>query len=257
MNAETARHSLASRIEALRERREDHLRLGEKMLKAYEGTCYAMDFLGAAVLNRSIRLVKGFADVIADNFMCAAPLVRLQLDNLLRFHAAFLVENPHDFVMDVLRGERINRLKDRDNQQMTDRHLVEKAAVKHPQIRDIYDNGCSYVHLSEAHIFHAVQSSGDNQVCITISDEETEVTEGVRLAAIETMISLTDLVLKYVEGWTYTKDNPHLVTKPLQYADSLIQRRLTNEAREWLQRLINEHPDPTVVAKSEAMLRRL
>jgi hypothetical protein len=80
----------------------------------------------AASLNRSISLVKGFRKLIPDNYICAAPIVRLQLDNVLRFSALSLVTDAEDFATRVAAGEKIGNLKDLDDQQMKDNYLKNK-----------------------------------------------------------------------------------------------------------------------------------
>ena len=80
--------------------RDAHLEVGMCMHKAYGGAIYPLDLLASAVLKRSMALIDGFSAMIrAENFICAAPLVRLQLDNLLRFSASWMVEKPHDLVL--------------------------------------------------------------------------------------------------------------------------------------------------------------
>ncbi len=83
-------------IAILSEANELHLDLGKKMSEAYEGAIYPMDLLAAAVLNRSLYLIHGISRLVLDrNYISAVPLLRLQLDNVLRFHAAWLVDEPH------------------------------------------------------------------------------------------------------------------------------------------------------------------
>ena len=241
---------LAERIESLRNLGPSHTQIGHEMCPAHDGDLYPMVFLGAAVLIRSMRLFKGFSDLIPSNFMAAAPLVRLQLDNLLRFHAAFLVQYPHRFVMDVLQGSQINKLRSQDGRRLTDAYLVDRLVAKDLDIKTIYQRGCSYVHLSDLHLLHAVQSSGDMRVAITISEDESEVPDDLRLDAVETMISVTQLILNHVQGWVCTKANPELVHKPLERVRGMIAQGDKLEARRWLESIARDHPDPDVVAEA-------
>src|SRR4051812_1787182 len=69
------------------------------------------------VLKRSVSLVYGFTSLIrARNFICAVPLIRMQIDNLLRFHAASLVDDIDEFVLTVWQGTPVRRIRDRDGQ---------------------------------------------------------------------------------------------------------------------------------------------
>ncbi len=76
---------------------------------------FPLDMLAIGVINRSLSLLTGFATLIrANNYIAAAHLTRPHLDNFLRFYAAWLVDKPHDFAMDVMKGVRIDKLKDKD-----------------------------------------------------------------------------------------------------------------------------------------------
>ena len=59
------------------------------MAEVDKGNVYPVDLRVNAVLHRSTNLVRGFALLIEQrNFICAAPLLRLQIDNCLRLLCA-------------------------------------------------------------------------------------------------------------------------------------------------------------------------
>src|SRR5215471_9979911 len=96
-----------------------------RMLQAYGGAFYPLDMLAVGALNRSAALGAGFRGLIEQrNFLCAAPILRLQLDTALRFYAAFIVEDPHAFASAVLKGTPVRKLKDKSGTFMHDAHLV-------------------------------------------------------------------------------------------------------------------------------------
>ena len=91
-----------------------------RMLNAYQAKFYPVDILAMAALNRSAALCKGFQSLIEQkNFTCSASILRLQLDNALRFASVFLVSNPHDFASAVMNGKRIRDFKDKSGKFMT------------------------------------------------------------------------------------------------------------------------------------------
>ena len=58
---------------------------------------FQFDLLVSAVLNRSLALMNGFQLlIINNNYICAAHLVRLHLDSLMRLSAAWLVDDPNE-----------------------------------------------------------------------------------------------------------------------------------------------------------------
>jgi hypothetical protein len=89
----------------IRAKREQHLRLGGGFLGPKGSALYHLDTLALSVLDRSLALLRGFCDLVqTSNMIAAAPLLRCQLDNGLRFFASTLVENPHKFAVDVHKG---------------------------------------------------------------------------------------------------------------------------------------------------------
>lgn len=55
----------------------------------------------------------------------AQTLLRAHIDTALRFSAALRVEDPHKFAIDVMAGERIDKMKDQSGQHLRDAYLVE------------------------------------------------------------------------------------------------------------------------------------
>lgn len=78
--------------------------LGKWMIHSGQGI-YHLDYYISGILNRGMSLIYGFITLIRSvNFISAAHLVRPYLDNYLRLSAAWMVEKPHDFAFNVLKG---------------------------------------------------------------------------------------------------------------------------------------------------------
>jgi hypothetical protein len=188
----------------LRELSAEHLDLGKFVLQQ---TFYPLDFLAVAVLNRSLVLLHGFADLLASKrLVAAAPLVRLQLDNALRFSAAWLVPDPHQFAIAVLGGSRIDRLKDREGKRLSDSHLMSRLKDQHPWIEGLYQKTSGYVHLSEAAIFNAVRMGEGQSLRIHISQHDQFIPDRLYLEAVDAFRAATMVVFRYVHSWAYTKN---------------------------------------------------
>ena len=57
--------------------------LGKQMFEPCKVYLYPLDLLATAVMDRGLSLIYGFTSQIrANNFTCAAPLVRMHLDGL-------------------------------------------------------------------------------------------------------------------------------------------------------------------------------
>src|SRR5690606_9283245 len=92
------------------------------------GSMFPLDFLAWAAAKRTAALTHAFILLLeADNYSTAGALVRLQLDTALRFRAAWLVDDPHDFAMKVLSGTRVDRLRHRNGKRLTDSLLASDA----------------------------------------------------------------------------------------------------------------------------------
>src|SRR5438034_6108613 len=139
--------SLEECIARLRDRVRLHWEAAEKLLDTSDGKLVSSDMLVAALLNRSMGLIRGFCSMIGDNYICAAPLVRLQLDNLLRFSALWLVDDRDDFTAKVIGGEQINKLK--DGKQMNDGYLAQQMDKRIPGLSQAYKEACGYIHFSD------------------------------------------------------------------------------------------------------------
>jgi hypothetical protein len=206
---------VSKQVEELRGYHKIQTAMGKAMMEADGGAFYPLDFLAIAVLDRSQALIAGFCSMVeARNLVCAAPLVRLQIDNCLRFYAAFIVKDPHDFAVSVLKGVSVRKLRDRDNKLMTDRHLAEKLSEKYPWIMKLYEETSGYIHLSEKHIFNAITDApGDRTVSFKISPEDIDVDDEVYIEATKAFKAATNVLLEHIHGWTYTKANPEKVAE--------------------------------------------
>lgn len=192
-------------IQSFRNLRQDHLQAGRHLLK---DKLYTPDILAMAVLNRSMNLAKGFATLIETrNLIAAAPFVRMQLDNGLRFYASSLVDSADDFTMQIMCATPIRRIKDKNGKVLTDAYLVETLAAQYPWIKSVYEESCGYVHFSEKHIFNSMRLKGSGGSFEgKISDVDQFVPDAIYLEAIGAFVEVTRLTLSLVNAWAAQKD---------------------------------------------------
>jgi hypothetical protein len=187
-----------------------------RMLRAYRGALYPLDLLAIGALNRSAAQCAGFRNLVRSrNCICAASILRLQLDTALRFYAAFLVANPHTFASAVLKGTPVKRLKDKTGNPLHDTYLVSCLSKQYPWVAKVYQKTSGYIHLSEQHIFQAIESVEEQErvIKIKMSAEDKELPEQTYVEAVEAFCSATKVFHHYVEGWIVTKDNPEAVAR--------------------------------------------
>jgi len=211
--------SLAAAMAALAEREKQHLELGQRMLEAFGGTLYGMDLLAVGALNRSTAQISGFRHLVSvKNLICAGALLRLQLDTAMRFYAAWLVTDPHEFALAVLRGDKVRGITDRDGNKLTDTYLTQRLGQEHPWVPQVYERTSGYVHLSATHILGAMtttdrQADEDRSFTVKISPDDKPLPDWIYIEAVDAFRAATVILLRHVEGWVFTKSNPELVQK--------------------------------------------
>lgn len=195
-------------VNELRDIEGEHIKVGMQIMKAAGGKIYPLDLLAIPVLNRSIALLSGFCDLIErKNFISAAPLIRLQLDNLLRFQAGWLVDKPHDFAIEVFAGKRIRDMRDRDGRKMTDVYLVDKISETYPKLKKVYKDTSGFIHLSDKHIYSSLgQLKNDGQFTMKVGVSDSFVLERDYIAAVNVFAEITGILFSYLNGWALTKD---------------------------------------------------
>jgi hypothetical protein len=207
--------SMSPNVEAalmqLRTLREAHFTVVLPLVQ--KGHKYKLDIHAMAVIDRSLALLRGFCDLVeAKNMIAAAPLLRCQLDNGLRFFASTLVEDPHEFSGAILKGVPVRKMKDRNGNLMRDAYLVEQLTAHVPWAKSLYDQASGYVHFSEQHIINTIgipDEEGMAQIAITGYDGSVW-TDQKYFEAIEAFEYSTRLVLELVEMWAQTRSEPQL-----------------------------------------------
>lgn len=203
-------------LEGLEARKDTLLELFQKMLSAYGGSLYPVDLLAIGAIKRTISMARGITLLVNDfNMDCARSILRLQIDTALRFFAVFLVNEPHDFAMKVLSGEQINRMTDSSGKKLTDAYLVSRLVSEHDWLSRVYKNLSGYVHFSDQHLFSPVQKVDTERRSVeyVIQEKDTKYPEFSWVEVVECFNEATDIFIKYLEGWIFTKSNPEIVEK--------------------------------------------
>lgn len=186
-------------------------RLIEIATKLNSGKFYPLDFLSNAVINRSLKLIFGFTTLLKDeNFTAASHLVRCHLDNIIRFSASWLVEDPHDFATKVIDGVKIESLKDKKGELMKDWYLRNLLNEEYPWITNVYKESSGYIHFSSKHIFSPIRSldSENRTMQFSFSKKDVDINMALKIEVVHCMGEITDILLDYLNGWHYTKENP-------------------------------------------------
>lgn len=184
-----------------------HLSMLTDILQADSGKMYLLDILAAATVKRSMSLCAGFSSLVRDqNYVCAASLLRLQLDSCIRFFSAFIVDKPHQLAHEVLQGKPISKMKDKSGNLKTDRYLVETLGKKYEWMPRVYKATSGFIHLSDRHIYTVLTPSDESgRVSLSVGDKDDEIPAELWIDLSAGFLASTDTLFEYLGGWRHTK----------------------------------------------------
>lgn len=181
--------------------------------RVFSEEVFPPDLFVASVLNRALQLLHGFIALVRNrNYLSAAPLFRLQLDNGLRLWAASLVESFDIFTSEVIDGKRINEMKSRNGKRLTDKYLVASLSdfLHLPKLPTAYDYASGFVHLSGQHIFATNRVEHEGRITGRITRLDDTTNEAKWLDLIRGFSSATDIVLILVNAWASQKEEERI-----------------------------------------------
>lgn len=148
------------------------------------------------------------------NPIVAAPLVRMQIDNLVRLSYMCRAPSSTDVARHVLLGGEFPKLHDGDGKFLTDARLIHHAKEFHPWVEAVYEATSGWVHFSPAHVCAAVRLKRDEEgkATDTLSITVPLTADDVPLSAVEellgAMTKATEEVFGYAEVWEQRKGLP-------------------------------------------------
>jgi hypothetical protein len=164
---------------------------------------YTADLVMFGISDRQIGLIESMPAIFeSKNLHALAPLLRVQLDSLLRLHAFRIVEDSQDLAHHIIKGKSLRKYKDRNGKYLFDKHLVNTLKTELPWVESMYENLSGWVHFSESHIFSAVsEGQEENEIKVGIGGFRKDIPEGlfteVRAALIEIHANTANLIEAY------------------------------------------------------------
>ncbi|RYZ82790.1 MAG: hypothetical protein EOP04_21335 [Proteobacteria bacterium] len=116
--------------------------------------------------------------------------------------------------MEVLKGARVSKLKDKKGRFLTDAYLVDKASEQFPWIKNVYRETSGFIHFSEKHIYSSITSYKDGTFEAAITGGDIGVTEELRREAIDAMAAATKLVIDLLHNWVDIKEGRVSLSRP-------------------------------------------
>jgi hypothetical protein len=176
------------------------------------GDLYTIDVFLVGVANRSMLLVRGFVDAFDKwNVFAAAPLVRLQVDSLLR--VSYMTRAPSSDVVadEVMKGHSFRSLKDADGNRLTDAHLLELALPHHPWLKNVYSSGSEWIHLSTIQVmapWEFKKGAPVGRLALLFPMRRSRIPAGFLGNMVAAMSEATDDLLTYIDLWRRRKGLP-------------------------------------------------
>jgi hypothetical protein len=192
-----------------------HVELSRRFLAASDGDIYEIDLFLTGLMVRSYSLLDGFIDAFdAWNPIVAAPLLRMQLDNLVRLSFMVRAPNASDVAGYVVLGGEFRKLRDSDGKLLNDARLLEHAKEFHPWVAPVYQATSGWVHFSPAHIYAAVRMKKDDEghITDTITMTVPLPPERIPISALQELVGAmtkaTEEIFAYIEMWEQRKGLP-------------------------------------------------
>jgi len=197
--------TVVASLQQVKSTESDILEAGTRLMKSADGQTYVFDLFAVATLNRAVAISSAFHTLVNEsNMVAAGALVRIHLDTALRYFASHLVEDWDAFAESVIRGTRIDKMKDRNGKYLTDRHLSTEFDKKVPGIHNLYERTCRYVHFSDVHTASVLDGRVDRKNCIVgikISATDREISDDFYIDACNTFAQISRIIVDLVQSW--------------------------------------------------------
>jgi hypothetical protein len=191
--------NLNEKRETIKKFREDAIQIGIDITGQKGCPVDLTDFILIGIIKRGIDLVEGFTILLDDwNLICAAPIIRLHLDNLLRLNYLSGLDDPGAVSQKLFSGKQFNEIQDKDGKHLTDKYLRKCAIEEFPWVNDIYTNTSKYIHLSDRHVFAPIShiEEENHQVYAIVGNRSMHAKENDFSSYYNVMIQISQGILK-------------------------------------------------------------
>ena len=118
-----------------------------------------------AVIVRAYQLNKGFISLVSTgNYLCACPLVRIQLETVLSLWASLIADS--NYTERMLLGKSVDKSKHNGNY-LSNSYLIRTLCefINKPSLKELWDKGNNYLHPSYSSISKAIHRE-NNQIIL-------------------------------------------------------------------------------------------
>lgn len=215
---------LGTKLDALRRISDEQYAAAKAFLAI--SPLYPTDMLLMSLVSRSLDVIDAFARSFDRwNVAVSSPLVRLQVDNVLRAHLVATTPDTHELLLHLAGDKRLDRLtvppvlaarlpeRFHKRPRFTDAVLVELASAEHDWIRDSYKTASAWVHHSAAHLLTTWKVSDEGQFSGRIPVDVDQFSVDFLEPLLDTMGVSSRALLAYLTEWVEKK--PREASNPL------------------------------------------
>lgn len=187
--------------------KKEHITVGEKFLNSDEREIYIRTLYIIGTLKRSMELVDGVLILTNQwNATSAIPLLRLQLDSLIRLAYLIGQKDAENICTEVLlHNKSFHQLKGKDGKRLTDARLIEYCSPYYPWIQSVYKETSQLIHFSYKHILGTMSDTGkERNARIAIAtgvqnwpEKEIEIFLKAVIFSTRTLLSIVNDVSEY------------------------------------------------------------
>jgi hypothetical protein len=184
------------------------LAVAQRLFGTQNTPIYPLDLLAYGAIKRNLSTSQAIGALVKSwNMTCARALLRVHIDTSLRFSAAWLVKDPHQFSAQVLKGVRIDKQVDKNGKRLTDAHLVSIQSSDFPWLPRVYENLSGYIHFSGAHIFDSIAEVKDEEstFAVEVSARDYKFPEQSWAEVLGCCRESSALLGRYLHGYIHTK----------------------------------------------------
>lgn len=138
--------------------------------KYNEVGCFApIDFYVDTVLKRAMVINGAYVKLAkANNYIAAAPYIRMQMDNCINLGAGAMVKDILAYINHFLSGKELYKFKDERKNSLYEKYIVQEMNKRYGSFKQAYEHYNMEVHLSVGHFFMAHYMDEDNSMNLTL-----------------------------------------------------------------------------------------
>ena len=132
------------------------------------GKFYPTDLYTNAIINRAMAINDAYFRLTKlNNYVAAAPYVRMQMDNCINCYAGLIIDekNMMKFINHFIAGKDLYKFKDDRKNPMYEKYVVQELNKRYPMFKKGYEFYNDLVHLSNQH-FKAAHSMKEGKLQI-------------------------------------------------------------------------------------------